>query len=190
METINILIAGVGGQGILLTSKIIGHLAIDLGYDVKISEVHGMAQRGGSVVTHVRFGKKVNSPLIEIGKADIIMVFEKLEALKYTHYLTDEGIMIVNDHRIDPLPVALGYSEYPDNVEGKICENCPESIIIDALKIARELGNDRVLNTVLLGVLAKQLDIERDKWLKAIEENVPPRTIDLNKNAFLIGFDK
>lgn len=190
MATTNILIVGVGGQGTLLTSRIIGNLAMELGYDVKLSEVHGMAQRGGSVVTHVRFGDKVYSPLVEIGKADIIIAFEKLEALRYMHYLSDNGTMIVNDQKIDPLPVVLGQSEYPMNIANKIEENGAKCIMVDALNMARDLGNDRVLNTILLGILARQLNMSVEQWLKAVEQNVPPKTIEINRNAFLKGYNQ
>lgn len=190
MGTTNILIVGVGGQGTLLTSRIIGNLAMDLGYDVKLSEVHGMAQRGGSVVTHVRFGDTVYSPLIEIGKADIIIAFEKLEALRYIHYLSDTGVIIVNNQRIDPLPVILGSAEYPSDIIDKIKESSARSIVVDALDMARDLGNDKVLNTILLGILARQLDMPMEKWLNAVEKNVPPKTVDINKNAFLKGYNQ
>lgn len=190
MGTTNILIVGVGGQGTLLTSRIIGNLAMDLGYDVKLSEVHGMAQRGGSVVTHVRFGDIVYSPLIEIGKADIIIAFEKLEALRYIHYLSDTGVIIVNNQRIDPLPVILGSAEYPSDIIDKIKESSARSIVVDALDMARDLGNDKVLNTILLGILARQLDMPMEKWLNAVEKNVPPKTVDINKNAFLKGYNQ
>lgn len=190
MGTTNILIVGVGGQGTLLTSRIIGSLAMELGYDVKLSEVHGMAQRGGSVVTHVKFGDKIFSPLIEVGKADIIIAFEKLEALRWLHYLSDTGVIIVNDQKIDPLPVILGIAQYPHDVLDRIREGSSKCIVIDALSIAKGLGNDRVLNTVLLGVLANQLDIPIEVWLKAVEENVPSSTIEINKRAFMEGYNQ
>lgn len=188
MATTNILIVGVGGQGTLLTSRILGNLAMELGNDVKLSEVHGMAQRGGSVVTHVRFGERVHSPLVEIGKAHIIIAFEALEALRYMHYLSEDGIIIVNDQRIDPLPVVLGQSEYPNDIVDRIQENCHRCIVVDALKMARDLGNDRVANTILLGILAKQLDMPIENWLGAIEQNVPPKTVEINRDAFLQGY--
>ncbi len=190
MATTNILIVGVGGQGTLLTSRIIGNLAMDLGYDVKMSEVHGMSQRGGSVVTHVKFGDKVFSPLIEIGTADIIIAFEQLEALRWSHYLSDTGTIIVNEQKIAPLPVILGNEQYPTDVIDKVKDRSFKCIAIDALKIARNLGNDRVLNTVLLGVLAKQLEMPVEGWLDAVEENVPPKTIAINKRAFKEGYNQ
>lgn len=190
MATTNILIVGVGGQGTLLASRIIGNLAMDLGYDVKMSEVHGMSQRGGSVVTHVKYGNKVFSPLIEIGTADIIIAFEKLEALRWSHYLSDTGTMIVNNQRIDPLPVILGTAHYPTDVMDEIKSRSFRCIEVDALNIARNLGNDKVLNTVLLGVLAKQLDMPIKNWLAAVEANVPSKTIAINKKAFNEGYNQ
>jgi indolepyruvate ferredoxin oxidoreductase beta subunit len=188
MKTINILIVGVGGQGTLLTSRIIGNLALSMGYDVKMSEVHGMAQRGGSVVTHVRFGRKIHSPLVEPGSADIILAFERLETLRWLHYAREDGTIIINDQAIDPMPVIMGISEYPSDITEKIGKRCNNMILIKALDIAKELGNIKVFNTVLLGVLASKLEIDASLWLKAIEESVPPKTIEVNKQAFLLGF--
>lgn len=189
MKTRNILIVGVGGQGTLLTSRVIGDVAINKGYDVKMSEVHGMAQRGGSVVTHVRYGEKVYSPLVEEGSADILLAFEKLEALRWIHYLKEDGIAIVNDQKINPMPVIMGAAAYPDDTIEKIKEACKQTYVIDALKIARELGNIRVLNTVLLGILAKHLGLEKNEWEEAIERTVPPKTVELNQKAFLTGYE-
>ena len=160
MQSINILIVGVGGQGTLLTSRVLGNLASDLEYDVKVSEVHGMAQRGGSVVTHVRFGKKVYSPLIEVGKADILLSFEKMEALRWLHYLKEGGMLIVNDQSINPMPVITGAAEYPDDILDRLKKSTAKAIIINAIDIAKEIGNIRVANSVLLGVLAKYTDID------------------------------
>ncbi|NLK98383.1 indolepyruvate oxidoreductase subunit beta [Defluviitalea saccharophila] len=189
MKTRNILIVGVGGQGTLLTSRVIGDVAINKGYDVKMSEVHGMAQRGGSVVTHVRYGEKVYSPLVEEGCADILLAFEKLEALRWIHYLKEDGIAIVNDQEINPMPVITGAAEYPGDTLDRIKQACKQTYVVDALKIARELGNIRVLNTVLLGILAKNLGLEKNEWEEAIERVVPPKTIELNKKAFLTGYE-
>lgn len=189
MKTTNILIVGVGGQGTLLTSRIVGNLALNIGYDVKMSEVHGMAQRGGSVVTHVRFGSKVSSPLIEEGQADIILAFEKLEAYRWVNYLRDDGIMIVNDQQIDPMPVIMGTAAYPEDIPNKLSSRCGQLVLVNALEMAEKIGNIRVVNTVLLGVLAGFLEIEVEAWLKSIEENVPQKTIEVNKSAFISGYN-
>jgi len=189
LENKSILIVGVGGQGTLLASRILGNLAIRLGFDVKVSEVHGMAQRGGSVVTHVRFGEKVYSPLVEPGEADIILAFEKLEALRWRHYLKPKGVMIVNDQSIDPMPVIMGVDHYPKDILEKIKENTEKVFSVNGLAIARECGNEKVVNTVLLGVLAKYLHIHPDHWISVIEDTVPVKTIALNKQAFLMGYD-
>lgn len=188
MDNKSILIVGVGGQGTLLASRILGSLAMEQGYDVKLSEVHGMAQRGGSVVTHVKFGRKVFSPLIEIGKADIILAFEKMEALRWIHYLKKDGTIIVNDQSIDPMPVITGSAEYPDDIWQRLNKWCSKVISIDALNVAKEIGNIRVANTVLLGVLAQKLDIPTETWEKIIENTVPSKTIEINKKAFYRGY--
>lgn len=188
MNTMNILIVGVGGQGTLLTSRIIGNMAIRSGYDVKMSEVHGMAQRGGSVVTHVRYGSHVPSPLIEPGKADIILAFEKLEAYRWIHFLKEGGTVIVNDQEINPMPVIMGVSPYPENLPEKISSHSKRFTLIHALDIAEQIGNIKVINTILLGVLAQYLEIPKETWLKSIEETVPPKTIEINQAAFSMGY--
>lgn len=184
----SILIVGVGGQGTLIASRILGSLAMELGYEVKLSEVHGMAQRGGSVVTHVKFGRRVFSPLIEVGKADIILAFEKMEALRWIHYLKKDGTVIVNDQSIDPMPVITGLAQYPNDIWQRLNKWCSKVISIDALSIAKEVGNIRVVNTVLLGVLAQKLGIPTTTWEKIIENTVPPKTIEINKQAFYKGY--
>lgn len=184
MSVKNILVVGVGGQGTLLTSRILGNLALNNGYDVKLSEVHGMAQRGGSVVTHIRFGEKVYSPLVEIGQADVIVAFEKMEALRWLHFLKKDGVMIVNTQEIDPMPVITGGAEYPSDMNEQIKAKCEKTVFIDALSVARELGNFRVVNTVLLGELAKHLEFDTEQWEKAIEITVPKKTIEINTKAF------
>lgn len=184
----NIMIVGVGGQGTLLTSRIIGKSALALGNDVKISEVHGMAQRGGSVVTFVRYGEKVSEPIVEEGTADVIIAFEKLEALRYAHFLKEGGVLVVNDCRIDPMTVVTGAMNYPEN----IIENLKKDysvFAIDAQKIAKELGNSKVLNSVVLGYATKHLGIDKDTVIKTVEETVPPKTIELNVQAFLRGYN-
>lgn len=188
MKTKNILIVGVGGQGTLLTSRILGNLAVNLGYDVKLSEVHGMSQRGGSVETHVKYGEKVNSPLIEVSQADIILSFEKLEALRWKHYLNPQGVLLVNDQQIDPMPVITGAEKYPDSIIDTLKEQCSNVISVDAVTIAKEIGNIRVVNTVLLGLLAKNMDIDKEKWIDSIKTTVPAKTIDINIEAFERGY--
>lgn len=188
MKGINILIVGVGGQGTLLTSRVLGNLACTLGYDVKVSEVHGMAQRGGSVVTHVRFGEKIFSPLIEKGKADILLAFEKMEALRWKHYLKKDGMLIVNDQSINPMPVITGAAKYPDDILNRLVNSVSNVFIINAMEIAKELNNIRVSNSVLLGVLAQYMDIELQYWEEALSCTVPPNTIQVNLEAFNKGY--
>jgi indolepyruvate ferredoxin oxidoreductase beta subunit len=186
--TKNIMIVGVGGQGTLLTSRIIGKVALEAGYDVKISEVHGMAQRGGSVVTFVRYGEKVSEPVCEEGDTDVIIAFERLEAQRYAHFLKKDGVLIVNDCRIDPMTVVIGAKEYPENIlEGLNAEH--EVYSIDGQKIAIELGNSKVLNSVVLGYAASSIGFDKEAWLEVISETVPQKTIEINKTAFLKGYE-
>ena len=186
--TKNIMIVGVGGQGTLLTSRIIGKTAMEMGLDVKISEVHGMAQRGGSVVTFVRFGEKVFEPVVEEGQADVIISFERLEALRYAHFLKKDGVLVVNDCRIDPMTVVIGAKQYPTEIlEG--LKNEHELYSIDGQSIAKELGNAKVLNSVVLGYAAKFIGFEKDTWLDVITATVPAKTIEINQKAFLQGYE-
>ncbi len=185
----NIMIVGVGGQGTLLTSRIIGKAAMANGCDVKISEVHGMAQRGGSVVTFVRFGEKVNEPVVEEGQADVIIAFERLEAFRYAHFLKKDGVLIVNDCRIDPMTVVIGAKKYPENIIETLKEDHP-IYTIDAQKIALELGNSKVLNSVVLGYAAKFIGFDKDSWLETVSKTVPAKTIEINQKAFLCGYEK
>lgn len=187
MKQLNIMVVGVGGQGTLLTSRIIGKTALSAGFDVKLSEVHGMAQRGGSVVTYVRFGDKVREPVVEEGDADVLIAFERLEALRYSHYLKKDGIIIVNDQRIDPMTVISGAQTYPENV---IEELKKEHTVysFDGVKAAAALGNSKVLNIVILGLAAKYIGFSEEEWLSVIEKTVPPKTVDINKKAFLSGY--
>ena len=187
MMTKNVMIVGVGGQGTLLTSRIIGKAALAIGADVKISEVHGMAQRGGSVVTFVRFGDKVSEPVVEEGQADVIIAFERLEALRYSHFLKKDGVLVVNDCRIDPMTVVIGAKEYPEGILDTLKAE-HEVYSIDAQKIALELGNSKVLNSVVLGFAAKFIGIDEQIWIDTVEGTVPPKTIDINKKAFLAGY--
>lgn len=187
MKTKNIMIVGVGGQGTLLTSRILGGIARQAGYDVKISEVHGMAQRGGSVVTYVRYGEKVAEPIVEEGQADILIAFERLEALRYAHFLKKDGVMIVNDQRMDPMPVAIGMAKYPEGIIETLKEK-HNVIVADAQEMAKKIGNARVFNTIIIGVAAKQMDFAKEEWLKIIEATVPAKTINLNQTAFEAGY--
>ena len=187
MSTKNIMIVGVGGQGTLLTSRILGGLAIDAGYDVKLSEVHGMAQRGGSVVTFVRYGDKVFEPIVEEGQADVIIAFEKLEALRYAHYLKKDGVLIVNDWRIDPMPVVIGAAEYPQNILETLAQSY-KIYTVNAMEEAKKLGNSRVFNLIVLGVAAQHMDFTQQQWHTVIENTVPPKTVEINKTAFNVGY--
>jgi len=188
METKNIMIVGVGGQGTLLTSRILGGLTIQAGYDVKLSEVHGMAQRGGSVVTFVRYGDKVNEPIVEEGQADVLIAFEKLEALRYAHFLKAGGAIVVNDQRIDPMPVVIGAEKYPQDILEELTKNY-RVYKVDAALEAKKLGNSRVFNVIVLGIAAQHMDFSLDEWLLVIENTVPAKTIDINKKAFELGFN-
>ena len=183
----NIMIVGVGGQGTLLTSRVIGKTALSKGFDVKISEVHGMAQRGGSVVTFVRFGEKVSEPVVEEGQADLIIAFERLEALRYAHFLKKDGVLVVNDCRIDPMTVTIGAREYPENILEDLAKT-HTVYSIDGNKAAAELGNSRVLNSVVLGLAAKHLPFAREEWMDVIASTVPAKTVALNQEAFLKGY--
>ena len=187
METKNIMIVGVGGQGTLLTSRILGGITIKAGYDVKLSEVHGMAQRGGSVVTFVRYGEKVNEPIVEEGQADVLIAFERLEALRYAHFLKKDGVLVVNDQRIDPMPVVIGAAKYPEGIiEG--LEKKYKVLKVDAMAEALKRGNARTFNIIVLGMAAKHMDFKKEDWLEVIENTVPPKTIDINKRAFEVGY--
>lgn len=185
--TKNIMIVGVGGQGSLLASKLLGHLLLTEGYDVKVSEVHGMSQRGGSVVTYVRFGEKVYSPVIDKGEADFIVSFEKLEAARYVQYLKKGGRIVVNTQEIDPMPVIIGAAEYPENLIEKIQALDIQIDAMDCLSLANEAGSVKAVNIVLMGRLSKYFDIPVEKWEKAIEDCVPAKFVELNKKAFHLG---
>jgi indolepyruvate ferredoxin oxidoreductase beta subunit len=185
----SIMIVGVGGQGTLLASRILGAALLDCGYDVKVSEVHGMSQRGGSVVTYVRFGEKVSSPIIEKGEADIILAFEKLEAARWLEYLKPDGKIIVNTQQIDPMPVVMGAAEYPDGIIEALKASGADIETVDALPMAVEAGNSKAVNVILIGAMAKNMTVvSKEKWLKALEESVPPKFLDLNKKAFEMGY--
>ena len=187
-NTKNIMIVGVGGQGTLLTSRILGGITVDAGFDVKLSEVHGMAQRGGSVVTFVRYGEKVAEPIVEEGQADVLIAFERLEALRYAHFLKKDGAMVVNDWRIDPITVVTGMAEYPDNIIEDL-EKEHKVYKVNAMEEALKLGNSKVFNIIVLGVAARQMDFSKEAWLNVIEKTVPPKTVEINKKAFLLGYE-
>jgi indolepyruvate ferredoxin oxidoreductase beta subunit len=186
LKTRNILIVGVGGQGTILASRVLSTVLIKAGYDVKVSDIHGMAQRGGSVVTQVRYGKKVNSPIIPKGETDVLLAFEKLEALRWLPYLKPDGVMLINDQKIDPLPVITGAAAYPDALK-LIKEQRNNIIVINALEIAQKAGNSKAVNVVLLGLLAQKLDLKPELWTEALEETVPPRFLEVNLKAFAAG---
>lgn len=187
MATKSIMIVGVGGQGTLLTSRILGGLTLDAGYDVKLSEVHGMAQRGGSVVTFVRYGDKVAEPIVEEGQADVIIAFERLEALRYSHFLKEDGVLIVNDWRIDPMPVVIGAAQYPEHILEDLSAK-HKVYTVDATEESRKLGNPRVFNLIVLGMAAQHMDFTKEQWHRVIENTVPPKTIEINKKAFDLGY--
>jgi indolepyruvate ferredoxin oxidoreductase beta subunit len=186
--TKNIMIVGVGGQGSLLASKLLGHLLLTEGYDVKVSEVHGMSQRGGSVVTYVRFGEKVYSPIIDKGEADFIVSFEKLEAARYVEYLKEGGRIVVNTQEIDPMPVITGAAAYPEDLIGKMEKLGIHVDAMDCLALANEAGSSKAVNIVLMGRLSRYFkDIPEEKWKQAIRDCVPAKFLDLNLKAFALG---
>lgn len=189
METKNVMIVGVGGQGSLLASKLLGRLLIDEGYDVKVSEVHGMSQRGGSVVTYVRYGEKVYSPVISQGEADFIVSFEKIEAARYANCLKKGGKIIVNSQSIDPMPVIIGAAQYPDGCLDELKAKGVFVDDIDAYGLAVQAGNGKSTNIVLMGRLAKYFDIPYDKWIEAIKKSVKPQFVEVNVKAFELGYN-
>lgn len=189
MKTVSVMIVGVGGQGSLLASKLLGRLLVDEGYDVKVSEVHGMSQRGGSVVTYVRFGDKVYSPIITEGEADIIISFEKLEAGRYAKFLKKDGKIVVNAQQIDPMPVIIGAAEYPEGVLDELTSKGISIDALDALALAEQAGSSKAVNIVLMGKAAKYFDIPYENWITAIENTVAPKFVEMNKKAFELGFN-
>ncbi len=186
--TKNIMIVGVGGQGTLLASRILGNAVIALGKDVKVSEVHGMSQRGGSVVTYVKFGDKVYSPIIDKGEADIVLAFELLEAYRALPFVKEGGKMILNSQKIDPMPVITGAAQYPSDIEKKIAEKV-DLTAVPALELAEKAGNARAVNVVLIGVMAKNTDIPYEHWVETIKKTVPAKFLDVNLAAFDLGFN-
>lgn len=186
-QNTNILIVGVGGQGTLLTSRIIAQVVVQMGYDVKVSEVHGMAQRGGSVVTQVRYGDKIYAPIISKGKADVILAFEKIEAARWLDYLKPDGMIIINDERVDSLPVMSGKAKYPDDIHKKIADKVKRTVIIDATHIAERCGNAKAANVVLVGMLSQAIGLPEDEVEKAIRQIVPAKALEVNLAAFREG---
>lgn len=187
METKNIMIVGVGGQGSLLASKLLGHLLLSQGYDVKVSEVHGMSQRGGSVVTYVRYGDKVYSPVIDKGEADYIVSFEILEAARWLPFLKKDGQIVTNTQQIDPMPVITGAAEYPEDLVSKLKETGAKVDALDCLSLAEKAGSAKAVNIVLLGRLSHYFDLPEEAWMKSLEANVPSKFLEMNKKAFELG---
>lgn len=183
----NVLIVGVGGQGIILASDVLGRAAARHGYDVKKNEIHGMAQRGGSVSSHIRFGKTVSSPIIKMGDADVLLSFEQIETLRYFPYLSEKGKVIVNDQKILPPAVFTGKQEYPADVISKIKEKVPDAVVVDGAAVASEIGNPRVANVIFLGVLSKYLDIPAETYEEVLRESLKPKLVDINLKAFHQG---
>ncbi len=187
METKSIMIVGVGGQGSLLASKLLGRLLLTRGYDIKVSEVHGMSQRGGSVVTYVRYGDKVYSPVIDKGQADCIVSFELLEAARWTEYLKPGGKIIVNTQQINPMPVIIGAATYPENLAEKMKAAGIDVDAFDALSLANQAGSSKAVNIVLMGHLSRSFDFTEEEWMTALEQSVAPKFLEMNKKAFQLG---
>ncbi len=183
------MIVGVGGQGSLLASRLLGDVLLAQGYDVKVSEVHGMSQRGGSVVTYVKYGDKVYSPVIEKGEADAVISFELLEAARCLPYLKKGGHLITSTQQIDPMPVITGAAEYPEDLVGKLRAAGADLVAVDALSLAEQAGTAKASNVVLMGVLAARMDYPMELWQKAIEDRVPAKFLELNKKAFELGLN-
>ena len=187
MHTTNVMIVGVGGQGSLLASKLLGRLLLSEGLDVKVSEVHGMSQRGGSVVTYVRYGEHVYSPVIDEEGADFIVSFELLEAARWLPYLKKDGVIVTNTQQIDPMPVITGNATYPEDLVKKMKETGARVDALNCLELAEKAGSAKAVNLVLMGRLSHYFDLEDEKWQKAIEESVPPRFLEMNRKAFELG---
>ena len=186
MNTISVMIVGVGGQGTLLASKVLGQALVSMDYDVKVSEVHGMSQRGGSVVTYVRYGSEVHSPIVDLGEADYMLAFEPLEAARYLPWLKRDGLIITNTRQTMPMPVITGAMSYPENIVEKLGQRA-EVVALDAMALALEAGNPKAVNMVLMGVLAARMDIPEKVWQAALESQVPARFLELNRRAFALG---
>ena len=185
----SVLIVGVGGQGTLLASRLLGSAMMDLGYDVKVSEVHGMSQRGGSVENYVCYGEKVYSPVIDPGEADIVLAFEQLEAARFLPFLKKGGVVVTNTQKIDPMPVVTGAAQYPQGLLEAIEGQGARLLALDALSLAEQAGSVKAVNVVLIGAMAKSLGTEKEIWLKTIEKTVPPKFVEMNKKAFTLGYE-
>lgn len=183
----SIMIVGVGGQGTLLASRILGRVLLVQGFDVKVSEVHGMSQRGGSVVTYVKYGQQIHSPVIDRGEADIIVSFELLEAARWLPYLRIGGSVLTNTQQIDPMPVITGAAEYPGNLADKIAAKGVHILALDALDLALQAGNAKAVNVVLMGVLSQQLPFPQEIWIEAVRALAPEKLVELNLRAFELG---
>ncbi|KLU61244.1 indolepyruvate oxidoreductase subunit beta [Peptococcaceae bacterium CEB3] len=185
----NILLVGVGGQGTILASKLLSTAALSQGYDVKMSEIHGMAQRGGSVVTQVRLGTRINSPVIDQGEANMIVAFEQLEAYRWAHHLRKDGVLIVNSQKIIPLPVLIGAAVYPDNIIPRLRERIGRVVEADGLRLAAEAGHVRATNVVLMGICARFMDFPAEIWQDALKARIPEKLLQINRKAFVLGYD-
>ena len=184
----SVIIVGIGGQGTLLASRVLGSAMLGLGVDVKVSEVHGMSQRGGSVVTYVRYGDKVYSPIIEKGEADIVLAFEALEAARFLPWLKSDGTVIVNTQQIDPMPVITGNAVYPNDIIGSVKSEGAKVVAFDALKLAEQAGSVKAVNVVLIGAMAKRLETDKEVWIDTIKSTVPKKFIEMNLKAFELGY--
>ena len=187
METRNIMIVGVGGQGSLLASKLMGCVLLIEGYDAKVSEVHGMSQRGGAVVTYVRYGDKVYSPIVDVGQAELIVSFELLEAARWLNHIAPGGQIVTNTQQLDPIPVITGAVKYPEDLVEKMKATGVEVDAFDALALAEEAGSSKAVNIVMMGRMSKYFPFSKETWMKALEETVPPRFLELNRRAFEAG---
>lgn len=189
MSAKSIMIVGVGGQGTLLASRILGQALLNQGFDIKVSEVHGMSQRGGSVVTYVKYGEKVYSPVVRDCEADLIIAFEQLESVRWINHLKKDGKVIINTQEIDPMPVVIGTMEYPQDLVNSIKQKNISTTALDALSLAIEAGSPKAVNVVLIGVLANIMDFDKSVWIDAIKETVPQKFLDMNLKAFDLGYD-
>mgnify|MGYP000946549963 FL=1 len=189
MSAKSIMIVGVGGQGTLLASRILGQALLNQGFDIKVSEVHGMSQRGGSVVTYVKYGEKVYSPVVRDCEADLIIAFEQLESVRWINHLKKDGKVIINTQEIDPMPVVIGTVEYPKDLINSIKQKNISTTALDALSLAIEAGSPKAVNVVLIGVLANIMDFDKSVWIDAVKETVPQKFLDMNLKAFDLGYD-
>ncbi len=186
-QTQSVVLVGVGGQGILLASEIVARAAMFAGYDVKTNEVHGMAQRGGSVIAQIRYGKAVNSPLVALGDARVLGSFEQVEALRWAHYLAPDGLAVVSTAELIPVTVSSGQATYPDNAEARLKEVFKRLVLLDATKLAQEMGDSRMANTIVLGALSNGLTLSLENWEEAIKSSVKPKYVEANLKAFMAG---